>query len=148
MPEVCQSQLNMPEKIQLFFVFYFLYSCQSTKLTSSLCAQIRLYFPQLGHSGFGIIRALVRDSYDRGSGPSTRTFLDSDGLIGQIVRNQTTPELDSGAALLQVKVFRTRGSSSMFPHNCIFASTSSGIFDDTFILLDFCRFYTNLGILR
>ena len=64
--------------------------------------QVRLYFPQLGHPGFGIFRALVRDSYDKASEPNTRTFLDSDGLIGQVVRNQSTPALDEGATLLQV----------------------------------------------
>lgn len=76
----------------------------SSEMTLSVCLglQIRLYFPQLGHPGFDIIRALVRDSYDEGSEPATRTFLDSDGLIGQVLRNQTTPALDNGATLLQV----------------------------------------------
>ncbi len=73
----------------------------ATSLIVACLMQIRLYFPQLGHPGFGIIRALVRDSYDSGLEPDTQTFLDSDGLIGQVLRNQTSTALEVGAALLQ-----------------------------------------------
>lgn len=72
-------------------------SCHSTM-------QMRIYFPQLGHVGFGVIRALVRDSLDVSSPLEPLTFLDSDGMIGQVLRNQSSAALEQGATLLQVKL--------------------------------------------
>ena len=69
------------------------------------CVQIRVYFPQLGHPGYGVVRSLVRDSLDESSTPEAQTFLDSDGLIGQVLRNETSAALEKGQAMLQVPAF-------------------------------------------
>lgn len=50
-----------------------------------------------------MVRALVKDSTDNGTAPDMQTFLDSDGKIGQLVRNATSPALQEGASLLQAR---------------------------------------------
>lgn len=76
--------------------------------------QISLYFPQLNHPSYGVIRALVKDSSNSASDP---TFLDSDGQIGQIRPNPTTnPDVRKGALLLQAIPRLTRLKNPM-SHN-------------------------------
>ncbi len=43
--------------------------------------QIRLFYPELLHAAFVIIRSIVKDSTDNEIGDSAVVFLDSDGLV-------------------------------------------------------------------
>lgn len=66
------------------------------------CVQIRIYFPQLGHPAFGVVRALVKDATEQDTAAPGQTFLDTDGNIGQLTRNTTSAALRGGSASLQV----------------------------------------------
>lgn len=46
-----------------------------------LVVQIRLFYPELLHPAFGVIRSIVKDSTDTETGDSAVVFLDSDGLV-------------------------------------------------------------------
>ena len=43
--------------------------------------QIRLFYPELDHPAFGVIRAIAKDNTDTETGPSASVFLDSDNLV-------------------------------------------------------------------
>lgn len=43
--------------------------------------QIRLFYPELLHPAFGVIRSIVKDSTDTETGDAAVVFLDSDGLV-------------------------------------------------------------------
>lgn len=43
--------------------------------------QVQLYIPEFGHPAFGIVRAIVKDSYDTYRGLPSVTFLDSSGQV-------------------------------------------------------------------
>ena len=43
--------------------------------------QIRLYFPEIFHPAYGVLRALVKDSNDTAN---TASHVDSDGQVGHI----------------------------------------------------------------
>ncbi len=51
--------------------------------------QVQLYFPQIGHPAYGIVRGIVKDSTDFYQGLSSVTFLDSDGKVGHYCRALT-----------------------------------------------------------
>ena len=55
--------------------------------------QVRLFFPELGHPAFGVIRAIVKDSADAYNATGAESFLDSDGEVGQLTRDAITPAL-------------------------------------------------------
>lgn len=104
--------------------------------------QIRIYFPQLGHPGFGLLRALVKDSTDRNTGPEGQTFLDSDGFVGRLMRNQSSPSLKSIAAKLQVADKDTSYRHHQRVHSHYFAAACLG--DCSAVCLDFalvCRLW-------
>ena len=58
------------------------------KCTAPVCAtsQVHIYFPEIGHPAFGIVRAIVKDSLDVDFGLASETFLDSDGQVGLVAR--------------------------------------------------------------
>lgn len=43
--------------------------------------QIRMFYPELDHPAFGVVRAIVKDNTDTETGPSAAVFLDSDNLV-------------------------------------------------------------------
>ena len=55
---------------------------QLSSSSASLSLQVQLYFPQVGHPAYGIVRGIVKDSTDFYQGLSSVTFLDSDGKVG------------------------------------------------------------------
>ena len=42
---------------------------------------MQLYFPEIAHPAFGVVRAIVKDSSDADLGAVSQTFLDSDGQV-------------------------------------------------------------------
>ena len=40
-----------------------------------------MYIPEFGHPAFGVVRAIVKDSYDTYRGLPSVTFLDSSGQV-------------------------------------------------------------------
>eukprot|EP00884_Botryococcus_braunii_P015271 jgi/Botrbrau1/2427/Bobra.0395s0049.1 len=63
--------------------------------------QVRLYFPEMGHPAFGVVRSIVKDSTDIDRGSASIVFVDSDGQIGSTTRNSTSPALEAGQTVLQ-----------------------------------------------
>ena len=58
-------------------------TCSAAAQLMRTCpAQVQLYFPQIGHPAYGIVRGIVKDSTDFYQGLSSVTFLDSDGKVG------------------------------------------------------------------
>ena len=51
--------------------------------------QIRLFYPELDHPAFGVIRAIAKDNTDTETGPSASVFLDSDNLVRIIICSKT-----------------------------------------------------------
>lgn len=60
--------------------------------------QVRLFFPQEGAPGFGLIRAVVVDSDDAFVGPESMVWVDSNGFISQPAdaRTALSPRLAAG----------------------------------------------------
>ncbi|EIE21984.1 hypothetical protein COCSUDRAFT_56427 [Coccomyxa subellipsoidea C-169] len=64
--------------------------------------QIRMFFPELLHPAFGVIRAIAKDTTDTETEDSAVVFLDSDGLVGALTRNASEPSpTDAGRGILQ-----------------------------------------------
>lgn len=65
-------------------------------------AQVKLYFPEAGYPGFGLIRAMVKDSTDAYQEGASRVWLDSDGLVGVSAdeRNEQSKQLAAGQVLV------------------------------------------------
>ena len=63
-----------------------------------------MYFPQINHPAFGIIRAIVKDSSAVQSNlPANQSFLDTDGRVAQLTRpDPSNPAVQEGSYLLQV----------------------------------------------
>ncbi|KAK9839475.1 hypothetical protein WJX81_004373 [Elliptochloris bilobata] len=52
--------------------------------------QVHIYLPDAGHPAHGLVRVIAKDSNDAFTGPISRTWLDSDGLVGSNdIRNNT-----------------------------------------------------------
>ena len=45
------------------------------------CLQIRMFYPELDHPAFGVIRSIAKDNTDTETGPSSAVFLDSDNMV-------------------------------------------------------------------
>lgn len=54
---------------------------QCSKYRAKSLLQVHIYFPEIGHPAFGIVRAIVKDSLDVNFGLASQTFLDSDGQV-------------------------------------------------------------------
>ena len=65
-----------------------------------------MYFPQINHPAFGIIRATVKDSSAVQSDLlANQSFLDTDGRVAQLTRpDPSNPAVQEGSYLLQVVV--------------------------------------------
>lgn len=61
----------------------------ASRCTAAL--QVRLYFPEVGHPAFGVIRAIVKDSTDVDRGTPSIVFVDSDGQVASTSRNASSP---------------------------------------------------------
>ena len=88
--------------------------------STNLHVQVQLYFPQIGHPAYGIVRAIVKDSTDFYQGLSSVTFLDSDGKVSWL-RGSPDCQVPIQALLclapfLQVKPARSTGVSPACPN--------------------------------
>ena len=54
-----------------------------------------LYIPEEGHTSFGVVRAVVKDAADVGTGAAARTFLDSDGQVGVVSARNSSRHLSN-----------------------------------------------------
>lgn len=43
--------------------------------------QIRVFYPELDHPAFGVMRAIAKDGTDTETGSSSVVFLDSDNMV-------------------------------------------------------------------
>jgi hypothetical protein len=50
-----------------------------------VATQVQLYFPELDHPAYGIVRAIVKDASDIYRGLPSTTFLDSDGKVQSLL---------------------------------------------------------------
>lgn len=46
--------------------------------------QIRMFYPEINHLAYGVLRAIVKDNDDLSTGIGVNSFLDSDGQVGQV----------------------------------------------------------------
>ncbi|CAK0785312.1 hypothetical protein CVIRNUC_008519 [Coccomyxa viridis] len=83
------------------FQYLFSHAQQKFFTTGWESNQIRLFYPELDHPAFGVIRAIAKDNTDTETGPSASVFLDSDNLVGQLVRNFTDQAVALGQVILQ-----------------------------------------------
>ncbi|KAK9823790.1 hypothetical protein WJX72_005525 [[Myrmecia] bisecta] len=85
--------------------FQYLYSHTSTRSAQQNGTwgpnQIRLFYPEMSHPVFGVVRAIVKDSLSANLGAPSQSFLDSDGLVGALTRPATFPARQAGQLLLQ-----------------------------------------------
>ena len=64
--------------------------------------QVQMYVPETNAGAFGVLRILVKDSFDNGSTNSAFSFLDSNGLVGWVNSSQaakTSSNLQIGQML-------------------------------------------------
>jgi hypothetical protein len=72
--------------------------------------QVQIYFPELGHPAFGVVRAIVKDSSDAADA-SSQTFLDSDGKA-RMRTTATAPPLAPAAESALAAVTAVQRASS------------------------------------